>query len=1644
MDYFVMAMREAAIERHLKAQPAAQISFNYLGQFDQSLPEDALFAMAGAGVGLEHDEHGIRPHEWDFSCHVLKGCLQLSLSCSGARYRRTTAEWLMETYLQALRDLISHCLRPDLCGYTPSDFYLARLSQPQLDQLFGCVRGIEDVYPLTPLQQGILFHALYAPESGVYVEQLSCTLQGPLDTAAFTAAWQQVIAAHPVFRSSFRWENLDAPVQVVLAKPVLSLEEQDWRGVPVEEQPERWAAYRDADRQAGFDFAHAPLMRLALMRCAEDRWLFLWSHHHVLLDGWSLSLVLKEVFGAYEAVCRGEPPRFLTSRPYRDYLAWLTHQDMAAAEAYWRQTLAGFRAATRLPFSSLAAGNAPVSGDRYAEISLTFGAEKTRVLEDFARRHHVTLNTLVQGAWAILLSRTSGERDVLFGVTVSGRPAELSGIESMVGLFINTLPLRVAVPPDAHVSSWLHSLFAQNLQLRQYEYTPLVKVQGWSEVPRGAPLFASLLVFENYPVNRSLSGRIGNVEIGDTYAQEQTNYPITVSVSPGMALEFDISYDCALFDAAAVTSMLGHFSTLLKAIAASPDVPIGALPLLNDAERRQLLVEWNATAADCPKDHLLHELFAAQAARNPDAVAVMCEAGQLTYGELNAKANRLAHHLRNLGVVAETIVGLCVERSLDMVIGILGILKAGGAYLPLDPAYPRERLAYLLADAGSEVLLTQENLLGCLPAIPVRTVRLDRDAPQWVLAPDVDPPQQSRPANLAYVIYTSGSTGLPKGVMVTHESLNNLVHAQTRTFDLNQRDRVLQFSSISFDQAAEEMFPTWLSGATLVLPPRGDREFLLDFVEFIAGTEITVAALTTAYWCQLTMELMDAKRPLPASLRLVFVGGEKVPAESLRCWRALASENITWINTYGPTEATITTTAFFLSAASADLRDVPIGRPLANTRVYVLDRNLEPVPVGIEGELYIAGFGVARGYLGCPDLTAERFVPDAFGGAGERLYRTGDLVRWSTDGNLHYAGRIDNQVKIRGHRIELGEIETALSAVASVRQAIVVALADPSGSRRLVAYVVGDVTAEILRAALRKNLPDYMIPASFVPLDVLPLTENGKVNRKALPPPEGEPDVRARYITPRTAIEEILAGIWADVLRRECVGIDESFFEIGGHSLSAIRTISRIRRDLNVEVSLRSLFEAPTVAKLACLISNSGSTDCSKRNPAAASLPLSAGPRGTPIPLSFAQQRLWFLDQLEPNSSFYNIPLAVRLTGRLDIAALRRALIAVGGRHEVLRTCFPLVDGKPVQSIQPDLEIGLPLIPLHHVPAEARAAELLRLILEEAHKPFDLAVGPLIRGCIFEPAPAEEGGANEYILVLSLHHSIADGWSMGILIEELAVLYKSFVCTEPSPLADLSLQYADYSLWQREYLTGQEFERQVTYWRARLSDAPAILRLPTDWPRPQIQSYSGASYSLFLPLNLSEKLGALARRNGATMFMVLLAALKLLLFRHSGQNDICVGTPVANRRRIELEGLIGCFVNTLVLRTDLSGDPCFTDLLTRVRTATLEAQDHQDLPFERLVMELDLARELGHNPLFQVAFSLDNTPDSRFEMSDLIIEAFDVETKTAMFDLSVDVVETADGLLVLFEYNTDLYLRTSIENFASHYETLLNAIVSAA
>ncbi len=1075
-------------------------------------------------------------------------------------------------------------------------------------------KNIEDIYPLSPMQQGLLFHSLYEPKSGVYFNQLSCTLGENLNVSALEQAWQQVVDRHPVLRTAFHWKRREQPFQVVYREVKLPIEHLDWRGVSLEEQPKWLDNFLCSDRERGFNFSQPPLMRLTLIHL-ENNYQLVWSQHHLIIDGWSSGLVLKEVFDIYNVLDRGQDLPMPRSRPYGDYIAWLGKQDLSRAEAFWRRKLEGFTAPT--PFRvDRVLGNPASEEKSHAQQKIQLSPETTTALKSLAGQHQLTLNTLVQGAFALLLSRYSGEEDVVFGATSSGRPGDLAGVESMVGLFINTLPIRVRVTPDELLLPWLKKLQAQQTEARQYEYSPLVEIQAWSDVPRGTPLFESILVFENYPVDPSLLEQTDKLEIREVRSIELTNYPLNAIASVGLQLSLSFEYDRQRFDATTITRMLGHFRTLLEEMVANCDRYLKDLQLLTEAERYQLLVEWNDTQTDYPQDRCIHELFEEQVERCKNSIAVILQDQQLTYQELNARANQLAHHLQTLGVEPEVLVGICVERSLEMVIGLLGILKAGGAYVPLDPAYPKERLAFMLSDSQVSVLLTQQKLVARLPDIGVRVVCLDTDWDAIARESEENLVNRATAQNLAYAIYTSGSTGKPKGVAIQHQSLVNYTKAAIVQYDLEPSDRILQFASISFDAAAEEIFPSLVRGATLMLRTDEMLSSVPTFLEICGNWKLTILDLPTAFWHQIVVDL-SAKEAngergtgnrksyslektslvLPESLRLVIIGGERALPERLTVWQQQVDNRVRLVNSYGPTEATIVATICELSkpvAIETSGRELPIGRPVSNVETYILDPDLQPVPVGVPGELYIGGVGVARGYLNRPELTAVAFIPHPFcKEPGARLYKTGDLVRYRTDGNIEYLGRIDKQVKIRGFRIECGEIEAVLSRHPQVQQVIVTAREDIPDNKQLVAYVVLDQSSHLttekpaltiseLRNFLKENLPSYMIPTAFVFMDALPLTPNGKIDDRALPAPDSSRSARgAICVKPRTPVEEELVKIWAGVLRVEQVSIHDNFFDLGGHSLLVTQLLFQVRETFQVELPLRSLFEMPTIASLA-------------------------------------------------------------------------------------------------------------------------------------------------------------------------------------------------------------------------------------------------------------------------------------------------------------------------------------------------------------------------------------------------------------------------------------------------------------------------------
>jgi len=1510
-------------------------------------------------------------------------------------------------------------------------------------------RNIEDIYPLSPMQQGLLFHHLYAQEVGVYVVQITCEL-ARLNVSAFEQAWQNVVARHSSLRTAFVWKDPAKPLQIVGRQLEVTLHREDWRGQSRATQNQQFDDRLAIDRERSFNLNKAPLLRLALFQIDDDAYKFLWSHHHLLLDGWSVALLFKEVFAYYEALCQGQPLELRQVRPYRDYIAWLQQQDHSAAEAYWREYLRGFTTPTPLGIDR--PRRVQTEQPIYVHQEQLLGQELADAVQQMGRRYRLTTNTIVQSAWALLLARYSRQQEVVYGVTVSGRPGELSGVEQMVGLFINTLPVRVRIDEQEEVKEWLRRQQAEQVEMRQYEYSALVEVQGWSEVEPGRPLFESMVVFENYPFDTTLQSQDQHVVIRDIQSQSTMDFPLTLTAVLRSELLLQLTYDRRRFDDASIRRMLAHLRTLLEAMTSDPSTRLSQLPLLSEAESHQLFYQWNDTQTAIP-NACIHQLFEQQVELTPDAIALIFEGEQLSYRELNSRANQLAHYLIAQGVGAETLVGLCVERSVEMVVGMLGVLKAGGAYVPLDAEYPAERLQYMLDDAGVKVLLTQKHLVDRLPSHEAKLVCLDTGWQKIGSYSTAPVESDISTSNLAYVIYTSGSTGWPKGVMISHDALVNFALEMSRQLRLHHSDRILQFASISFDVMVEDIFPAWLSGASVVLRRQSTQEACL--AQVIKEDQVSGLELPTAYWQQWMQQMdVDDWQAVKESLRFLIVGGERASLEYVRDWKRTGIE---LIHVYGVTEATVTTTLHRQigpgpeEESDSDEVKFPIGEVLANMQVYVLDEQMQPVPMGITGELYIAGAGVARGYLNRPALTAERFVPHPFSQQpGARLYRTGDLVRWqfAADGagELEYVGRIDEQVKVRGYRIEIGEVETVLRSHPGVSSCVVIAREEEGGERRLVGYVVRATEQGIKISELRKymgeKLPEYMLPAVFIELEELPLTANGKVDRRALPAPTGERMLpEEEFAAPRTVVEELLCSIWAEVLQVERVGIHDNFFELGGHSLLAMQVVARVRQGFGIEMPLRSLFELGTVSTLARKL------EAMMRDSAEIKLPpIERVSRDETPPLSFAQQRLWFIHQLSLESTIYNIPYAVRLTGELNVAALEQTFVEIVRRHEVLRTTFSTVDGRPVQVIAESVAPVMKDIDLSKMPDREREEELQRFVKEDMRQPFDLDRGPLLRATLIKLSE------REHVLLCVTDHIVSDGWSTSILIREMTNLYRSFSRGEPSTLPELPLQYADFAYWQQEWLRGELLERQLDYWKQQLAGAAAILELPADNPRPALPTFNGALHRFSLSDELSERVRALGRREGATLFMTLLAAFQVLLSRFSGQEDIVVGTPVAGRSMTETEQLIGFFVNTLVLRARLAGELNFKEVLRQVRETCLGAYAHQDMPFEKLVEELQPERNTSQTPLFQVVFALEQaSPETGkdatafapgFELNELHIEPMTIENRSAQFDLTLMAFDEADGLAFSFLYKTDLFDASTIARLASYLERLLQEIVA--
>jgi amino acid adenylation domain-containing protein len=1529
----------------------------------------------------------------------------------------------------------------------------------------GLAAGLDEERPLEPELPPLVARTgvretSFAQERFWFVEQVTGStapynipvalrLRGALDVPVLERVLSEIVRRHEILRTRFADED-GRPVQVVDPPRPLAVGVVDLRSLAADAREAEAKRLVDEGTATGFDLTRGPLFRARLLRLGDADHILDMLFDHLVFDGFSKLVLFRELAALYNAVAGGggsplpEPPL-----QYGDFAewqrSWLQGELLERELAHWQEALAGMPTTLELPTDS---ARPAVASMRGARLRTALPAELVDDLQVLAQREGTTLYAVLLAAFDLLLQRYSGQDDIALGMPVDAR--DRPELQDAIGVFVDTVVLRVDVSGNPTFRELLERVRERMLDAIAHRRLPFQQLVQAVETERDLarhPLYQVGLTLVPADAPPSLA-RLDVEEL----APERASAPIdlTVFLEPrGDVLEEVWEYSTDLFERTTIERMQGHFLRLLEAIVTEPDRRTGELSMLGEEERATVLSRWSAEGGEYPAA-CLHELFEARAAADPAAPAAAYEGESISYGQLNERANRLAHLLRDLGVGPEVPVALCLRRSLDLVVAIVGVLKAGGAYIPLDPDYPADRLAFVLRDAAPPVLLTQEELLSHLPPHLGRTVCLNGDAVELEgrSAENLEP--LATPENLAYVIYTSGSTGQPKGVRVEHRNVSRLFSATDEWFGFGPEDTWLLFHSYAFDFSVWELWGALLHGGRLVVPPLWTTRAPDAIAQLLVEEGVTVFNATPTLFTSAQEELVRVGDRL--ALRYVIFGGEALHPSSLRPWfRRFGEDGPRLVNMYGITETTVHVTYRLLSAADCERDASPIGEPIPDLQVYLLDGRLEPVPPGVPGELFVGGAGVARGYLNRPELTAERFVPNPFGPG--RLYRSGDGARYREDGGLEFLGRLDDQVKIRGFRIELGEIQATLAEHEAVGEGIVVASDGGDGDTRLAAYVVpatvmaGELRdalrsgttpagADALRAELRQwltqRLPAFMVPASLTLLGDLPLTANGKLDCRALPAPVWEEQGASTFTAPRTPAEVAIAEMWKEILGLDRIGVDDDFFHLGGHSLLAARVATKVRERFEMELSVRTLFEHPTLRDFAEHVAAEKGGIGEEPAPAVA---VTVEPGA--YPPSFSQRQLLFIDELVPNIATYNGAFAVRIAGALEVAALEASIADVVARHEALHTVFRWTPEGPVQVVLGEWGFQIPVVELSKTSAQDRDQELQRLLQERAREPFDLARDLMIRATLYRL------GAEEHVLIVVTHHIASDGWSVGIFCSDLSELYEARIRGRRPALPELPLQYRDFALWQRTRLSGELLERELAFWRDRLAGAPTVLQLPFDRPRPAQQTFDGASIPVELPAELAEATLQLSRAGQATPYMLLLALFAVLLYRVSGQDDVLIGGPVANRSRSDYHRLVGFFANTLVSRVRLAGNPSFAELLAQVRESVLGTLDHQELPFEQIVDAVRPRRDLGVNPLIQVNFRARVESPAVPRLGETETSRVAVDPGFAAFELALDLHVLADGIVGEFLYNTALFERETVVRLAEDYEALLRQVVSS-
>lgn len=1505
-------------------------------------------------------------------------------------------------------------------------------------------RPLPEKIPLSFAQQSLWFLDQLEPEKSTYNMPAAFRMSGPLHRILLERSFNELIRRHEILRTTFPSINGES-VQAIHPFHTLVIPSTDLRAHTEDEQRER-VKQIILEVTAPFHLADGPLLRIRLVQLQEEEHILLIALHHIIADGWSINILVHELSTLYTAFLKDEAP--LLPEPqlqYADYAlwqrAWLQGERLETQRRYWREHLGENKSILHLPTDY---PRPDVQTYRGKHLSFVLSPALTTRIMRLAQKEEVTLFMVLLAAFQVLLFRYTGQQDIVVGTPIANRDRdELKGV---VGFFTNTLALRTIVPEQGTFRDLLALVRQTTLDGYAHQDLPFEQVVATLHPNRDlsySPIFQVMfsLLYDDMVSGLRLPGlNVEALEIEQTTAKFDLSLDIVVKEEE---VHGAFEYNTELFAEETITRLSETLRTILEAVAVDPIQRITRLPLLTEPDRLRVIETWNTIARKFPSPGGIHRIIEEQVEKTPDAIAAVFGQDALTFRVLNQRANQLARHLRVLRVSPETRVGIFLTYSLEMLVSILAVIKAGGAYVPLELSYPEERLIAILQDAQASVVLTEQQLLEKLPACSVQLCVVDAE---WhhissYSAENVESGVQ--PENLVYLLYTSGSTGSPKGVMIRHQGLINAWYAWENAYTLSSHCYAhLQMANCSFDVFAGDLVRALCSGGKLVLCP---KEILLAPAELysLMQREHTDCAEFVPVVMRMLLTYLERTGQRLEFMQRLIVGSDSWSMQEYQRLRVLCDPRIQPINSYGASEATIDSTYYPGEVSPAQAPEtslVPIGVPFANTRIYVLDARLELVPIGAPGEIYIGGPGLARGYSNSPERTAECFVPDPFSKIpGARIYKTGDLARYHTNGTLEFLGRADHQIKLRGFRIEPGEIEAALQSLPIVQEAVVLAQEKTSGEKYLVAYVVpkaeGSQQEKALRQALQGKLPHYMLPAVFILLSEMPLNAAGKLDRLALPHPEKSILVDPNTsVAPRNAIEETIAAIWSGLLGVEQIGIYENFFERGGHSLLAAQTAARLRDVFQIDLPLRLLFEAPTVASLAehVVVAQHEQSGLEMMPPL---LPVS---REHPLLASFAQQRLWFLDQLEPQSSGYNMATAYRITGDLNVDALTQSFIEIVRRHEILRTVFQDRDGRPWQVIR-SLEQFSPhliTVDLRHLSGSERDEQLHQLMANEAAHPFNLTLGPLVRIkllCI---------DINEYVVLFTMHHIISDGWSINVLMQELSLHYAAQTEGKSANLPPLSIQYADYAAWQHQWLQGQALNDHVRYWKEQLAHSPDWIESLTGRSRSARAHMPGKQSTFLIEEPLAKQLLTFSQREGVTLFMLLLAAWLTLLYRYTRQDDLVIGTPVAGRSLPELEGLIGLFVNTLALRVDMSGNPGFKDLLERVRKTTLEAYTHQDIPFDRVVAETRSERNQPSNPLFQIVFALQNKQTVNLVLPGVQFTQLQIHSGTVPFDLVLDLVEDLDGLHGTLAYSTDLFSTTFIEQMAVHYRGLLSNILA--